>query len=204
MILDNDVLISLKNIDVSFKDRLVLSNFSLDIVKNKHVYISGKNGSGKTTLVKTMLGLVKPKKGCVEIAKNIKLAYLPEMSERVLHMPMLVKNFLSIYTKNSNLNAQEINSILSILDVNSYANSSIADISAGTLQKVLIARCFIVMPNLVVLDEPFNYIDEEAKQNLLKNVLLIAKNIGCSLVLIDHNIQASLLEGSFTNINLNH
>ncbi len=204
MSLNNDVLISLKNIDVSFKGKHVLSNFNLDILKNKHVYISGKNGSGKTTLVKAMLRLIKPNKGSVDFAKDVRLAYLPEMSERVLHIPMLVKNFLSIYTKNSKLSSEEIDLILSMLGVDLYINSSIADISAGTLQKVLIARCFIIMPNLVILDEPFNYIDEEAKQSLLKNVLLIAKSIECSLVLIDHNITADALEGNFTNINLNN
>ncbi len=199
---NKDILISVKNISVGFKEKQVLNDISFNVLKNRHICISGNNGSGKTTLVRSVLKLIKPQKGSVLHSKNLKVAYLPEISERLLHIPMLVKDFINIYSRQSRLSVTEIELILSAFGVDKCKNLSITDISAGMLQKVLIARCFVVTPNVVVLDEPFNYIDAEAKINLLQSILVLAEHIKCSIILIDHNVSLDLLQKDFTHIKL--
>ncbi|VTP69766.1 Zinc import ATP-binding protein ZnuC [Leclercia adecarboxylata] len=71
-------LVSLENISVSFGQRRVLSDVSLDLKPGKILTLLGPNGAGKSTLVRVVLGLVAPDSGLIKRDRQLRIGYVPQ------------------------------------------------------------------------------------------------------------------------------
>ena len=165
-----DTLISINNLSFNYNGNVILENINLDIKKGQNLAILGRNGGGKSTLIKLILGFLKPSSGNIKFFINKdKLGYLPQIREFDNTFPINIfdliisgltnkKNFLNKFSeldKSKTINLMKEFGILELKD------KHINEVSGGQLQRALIARAIISEPELIFLDEPESFLDQE-------------------------------------------
>jgi len=172
-----------------------LENVSLTIKENDFLGIIGPNGGGKTTLLKLLLGLIKPLEGKVTKGRGTKVAYVPQFSTFNKEFPIGVLDVVMMGTlergvkpfyKYSKADKVRVEKILDDIGIGSLRGRSIAELSGGQLQKVLIARALATEANVLILDEPTASLDAEAKGDIYE--LLKEINKRATIVLVSHDI----------------
>ena len=185
-------MIEIKNLNKRFGKREVLKDINLSVGVGKVTAIVGPNGSGKTTLIKTILGLVKPSSGIIEVdGENIKNNFI--YRKKIGYMPQIAK-----YPEN--LTANEL---LYLLKELREANDSITDelvksfnlsdemekpfknLSGGTKQKVSAVIAFTFNPKIYFLDEPTAGLDP-VSSSYFKDLVLKEKQKSKTIVLTSH------------------
>ncbi len=174
-------LVEINNISKNYGKKNVLNSIDFVINNDDKIYLSGINGSGKTTLLKIIAGIILPSKGKVLFNKKT-LFQTPELRKNIGYMTteimfyetLTVKDNLKMFAALFNL--ENINSIvkrtIERFELTSYQDSLISEISSGMKRKFQIAAATINSPKLLILDEPFNTLDEET---ILK-IIEILKN----------------------------
>lgn len=151
----------------------MLPKVSLDINAGDFIAISGSNGGGKTTLLRIILDLLKPSTGKVIYFNNnkqvsyISTGYLPQKNSIDSHFPMTVEQviesgLLSAFHRNfSQQDYEAVKLISDYLNIAELKNHVLDELSGGQVQRALVARALVARPQLLVLDEPFSYLDTE-------------------------------------------
>lgn len=196
-----EAIVKCKNISFSYnKQNQVLSDINFEIDKNDFVGLIGPNGGGKTTLLKIILGLLKPINGSVEIfGKSPKLArsrigYVPQYSQIDLNYPItawevVMFGFLGNKRIGSAFNLQEkqkATDILTSLKLFDIKDRTIGELSGGQRQRIMIARALVRDPELLILDEPTNNVDEESGRDLYELLADLNKNM--AIIIVSHDI----------------
>lgn len=193
----------LKDISFNYAERQVLSSFNLSIQKRDFIGITGASGKGKTTILNILLGFLETAKGEViinEIAlkkESIKvywpsIAYVRQQSF-FIHDTLLrnitleedghEKINLEYAIKASGLDAFIAQSPEG-LDKLIMENGK--NISGGQQQRIAIARALYKKADLILLDEPFNELDEASEISLLEHFRELAQQ-GKLIILVTHN-----------------
>ncbi len=205
--------IELKGLVKSFKDKTAVDIDSLHIADGEMVGLVGNNGAGKTTLFRLMLDLLKADNGYVELTfatddadPNNTLTVNPAMLEdwkqytgAYIDSGFLIEfltpeEYFDFIAKVSNISKEQLDNRL-----DEYAQfmggeimgqkKLIRDFSAGNKQKIGIVAALINQPQLLILDEPFNFLDPSS-QNILKQLLTnYNSRHGATILLSSHNLQ---------------
>ncbi len=138
----------------------------------------GDNGAGKSTLFKTFLGLVKPDSGEIFINGHIpssafsrsNVGYLPENPKfpGYLTARQLLLLTGNLYDMNDRDLRERIDGLLKMVGLHHWPTLKIKKFSKGLTQKVGLAQALISDPDLLILDEPFNGLDDKDKPELMK------------------------------------
>jgi len=194
-----NTLISLKNVSVQYDETTALEDVSLDIYHDDFLGIIGPNGGGKTTLVKAILGIT-PHSGEVVYSPTLSerghrlIGYLPQQSEFDRSFPITVvevvmsglqaeKGLLKRYTTDDRKRALEL---LKMAGIEEVAERQINEISGGQMQRALLCRAVILEPNILILDEPTNFVDNQFENELY--TLLKRLNERMAIVMVSHDI----------------
>ena len=181
--------ITFKNINISYdKSSMILEDVNFSIPENSYCAIIGENGAGKSTLIKLVAGLIKQSKGQVEHSFR-RIAYLPQNGNFNRNFPIAIEDILKmgkyVYPDNDySQKAQE--KALAEVKLNISSNRPISNLSGGQFQRVLFARILLQNPDLLLLDEPFNGIDEETVQDLA-NILTYLHSQGKTILIAIHD-----------------
>lgn len=140
-------------------------NFQLE--RNKKVALKGMNGVGKSTLLKTLLGIVKPFGGEVELGDYLEVGYFEQESSRDnYNTPME-----DVWTEFPGLSNFEVRQNLAKCGLsNEHITSQMRVLSGGEAAKVRLCKIMLKDINLLVLDEPTNHLDVDAKDELKKAI----------------------------------
>lgn len=123
--------------------------------------VQGPNGSGKTTLLRALLGNIKPKRGKIYWSPEVRrTSYLAQVPESDFHIPITLADVLAIST-DSTLDLPTISSF-GLLDEN-HLGLAWNRASGGERKRALLTRIFINDPSVLILDEPFNHLDESSR-----------------------------------------
>ncbi len=168
----NKVLV-FQEVYLRYDNEYILENVTFEIYEKEVIGIIGPNGAGKTTLVKLILGLITPSFGKVilfgknPVLSRSKVGYLAQFSTVNKDVPITCYEFVKLaYIDNYSRRVDKrVTEILEILDAYSFKDKLIYELSGGQLQRVLLARALVNDPEMLILDEPTNFIDEKAKQN---------------------------------------
>ena len=181
----NNVLLAVNGIHKNFGDRRVLDNISLRVDEGKIVTLRGPNGAGKTTLVRIALGLMEPDLGSVIQRKGLRIGYMPQKMHVEPTLPITVARFLRLADK---LTAAQIESTLSQLNILHLHDHQLAAISGGEMQRVLLARALLRLPQLLILDEPAQGVDLAGQAELYQLISKISKKNNCGVLMISHDL----------------
>jgi ABC-type multidrug transport system fused ATPase/permease subunit len=195
--------IQLKNIRFHYADQSVLNNFSCTIAKGDFAGITGVSGKGKTTMLNLLLGFLMPSKGevCINdqpVDQDEIKNYWPFISY-VRQQPFLIHDtILRNITLEEDAHDNEIlQQALKVSGLNEFIakfpegiNKVITEngknISGGQQQRIAIARALYKKADLVLLDEPFNELDEASTVLLLEYFRKISSS-GKIVVMITHD-----------------
>lgn len=146
----------------------ILKDVDFSIPVGSYCAVIGSNGSGKSTFLKLIAGLLKPLKGnLVHPFKAV--AYLPQNGSFNKTFPISVGDVLKMsryVNLNGTYNAQALQAALETVKLLISLDCPIQNLSGGQFQRVLFARLLLQDPDLLLLDEPFNGIDEETIHDL--------------------------------------
>lgn len=161
--------IILENVQKKIKNQVVLNDISFSLNKNKIYGFKGRNGSGKTMLFKAILGLIKIDSGNITVnGKKIrKDISFPQNTGFVIEYPGFVssysgfKNLKLLAMLNNIISDQEISNVLIQVGLKPNDNRPFKKYSLGMKQRLGIAQAIMENPELLILDEPTNALDEE-------------------------------------------
>ncbi len=196
-------MIKIEDLTVFYGEKQVLDNINLTLKEGKLNVIIGKNGSGKTTLLKSLANQIKFR-GKVFINKqNVKtlsriqrgqtVSYLPQItSSASITVEKLVSHGRYPYmTHNRVLNDEDRKIILNAMkntDVEHLRKQYINQLSGGERQRAFLAMILAQDTDVIILDEPCNFLDIDHQISILK-IIRCLKNSGKTIVLVLHDLQ---------------
>lgn len=183
--LDDDLLIDLKDVCVDLQERVILSSVDLQVKKGEILTLIGPNGAGKTTLLRVALGLLAPRTGKVVRRHGLKIGYVPQKLHPDRSFPMSVFRFLRLFSKDS---AEKIPEVLHEVGGEGLQQASLSTLSGGELQRVLLARALLRGPELLVLDEPVQGVDVHGQVELFQLITRIRDKRGCAVLMVSHDL----------------
>ncbi|MFK7880431.1 ATP-binding cassette domain-containing protein [Roseobacter sp.] len=178
-------LVHVENLSVRYGARTVLSGVSLNVAPGEIVTIVGPNGSGKTSLLRAIIGAVKPFKGRVERGSNVKTGYVPQKLHVDETLPITVARFLKLP---GGVTAVDIEQALSQAGVPNLSMAQLSQLSGGQFQRVLLARALIGKPDLLLLDEATQGLDQRGSASFYQQIEQVRKDTGCAVLMISHEL----------------
>lgn len=193
-------MITIENLKKSFGETLACNIETFTINDGDILGLVGNNGAGKTTLFRMLLDLLKPDEGQVGLdginpaqSEEWKASTGAYIDEGFLIDFLTPEEYFAFIGKITNMTQEQVNERLN--DFERLANGEIfgqkkliRNLSAGNKQKVGIISALFNCPKLVILDEPFNFLDPSS-QNVLKHVLTeYNKETGATILVSSHNL----------------
>lgn len=177
----------------------VLDNVSLRMESGKIYGFAGANGSGKTMLMRAICGLISLSEGQIVLDGKVlgKELSFPESVGALIENPGFIpyysayKNLKILADLRGDIGGEEIDAILTRMGLYDVKDDKVKTYSLGMKQKLGIAAAVMEEPRLLILDEPFNGLDEKSVA-LVKEIVLEKKKAGALVILSCHD--RSLLE----------
>ncbi|MEO6300181.1 MAG: metal ABC transporter ATP-binding protein [Paracoccaceae bacterium] len=194
------MLIEAKDISVTLGGAEVLSHVSVRLTAGEIVTILGPNGSGKSTLLRALLGIVPVSTGRVERAAGLRIGYVPQRLAIDASLPMTVRRFLSLPHRASDLDAA---AALLRVGLDGIGQRQMAGLSGGQFQRVLLARALLNKPQLLVLDEPTQGLDQPGEAGFYRLIAEVRQQTGAGILMVSHDLHV-VMAASDRVICLNH
>lgn len=183
--------LKIENAEIGYSERLI-SEVNLTLNLGEVCLLVGSNGAGKTTLMRSILGQQSSLKGNIFIEnRNIKsyssqeIAYQISMVFSKTSVPSYytLLDLVSLgkfiyypyYFELSQKDKNEVEEVIEKLDLVQYRKYLLSELSDGNLQKAFIGRCLVQNTQMIMLDEPTTFLDEENKVMILSLLRKIAK-----------------------------
>lgn len=191
-------MLHISQVNKSYENHRALTDVDLFVPKGVIFGLLGPNGAGKTTLIRIVNQIIEQDSGTVELdGKQLspedirKIGYLPE--ERGLYKKMKVWDQLIYFSRLKGLSENEakiqIKAWLEKLEIGSWRDKKIEDLSKGMAQKVQFIATVVHRPSLLILDEPFSGFDP-VNAELIKNEILELKQKGTTVILSTHRMES--------------
>ncbi len=178
-------LISVQSLSVRHGAVEVLRGVDLAISPAEIVTIVGPNGSGKSTLLRAMLGIQPATSGRVQRRADLRIGYVPQRLAIDRSLPMTARRFLSLPRRVSDAEAA---AALDRCGVGAVAGRQLVDLSGGQLQRVLFARALLGRPDLLVLDEPTQGLDQPGEAAFYQLIADIRDQTGAAVLMVSHDL----------------
>lgn len=186
--------IQIKNLTKQIDGETVLNRISLEIPKQSITGFVGRNGSGKTMLFRAVSGLITPTEGRILIdgkALGKDISYPPSMGLMIenigLWSYMTGFECLQMLAEIKNkIGKSEILHTLERVGLDPNSKKRVGKYSLGMRQRLVIAQAIMESPDLLILDEPTNSLDEDGVE-MLNQILLEERERGATVLLASHD-----------------
>jgi zinc transport system ATP-binding protein len=179
------VLITLQDVTVQYGAIPVLTGVNLKVAKGEIVTIVGPNGSGKSSLLRVLTGALKPKKGSRLHAVGLKMGYVPQKLSLDPTFPITVRRMLDIPKRIDHAEAARVSDLTGISQI---WDSQIANLSGGQLQRVMLARAIVGAPDVLLLDEPTQGLDQPGAAAFYQLIADLRDTMDCAVIMVSHDL----------------
>lgn len=186
--------IEVQNVVKRFRDQVVLKNVSISFEKGQIHGIVWRNGSGKTVLFKCICGLMHPEEGVILVnGKRVgRDVDMPEDIGAIIEAPGFLpnysgyKNLRFLANIRRKIGKEEILNVLKTVGLDPESRKHVGKYSLGMRQRLGIAQAIMEDPEILILDEPMNGLDNAGVQDI-RALLLELKAQGKTILLASHN-----------------
>ena len=193
-----DILLSAENVIKKYGDYTALDNANISVPKSSIYGLLGPNGAGKTTLMRIINQITAPDSGKVTFEgetlnkKHIKeIGYLPE--ERGLYKKMKVGEQALYLAQLKGMTYNEAIQKLRIwferLEISSWWNKKVEELSKGMAQKIQFVVTLIHQPKLLIFDEPFSGFDP-INASIIRDEIINLRNNGTTIIFSTHRMES--------------
>ncbi|QTK81129.1 Manganese transport system ATP-binding protein MntB [Agrobacterium tumefaciens] len=170
-----DPCLAFKNLTLGYAGRAAVHHLNGDIAKGSLTAVVGANGSGKSTLMKGIAGILKPLGGECRVSSDVSVAYLPQQSELDRSFPAQVRDLVALglwpqrglLGRHRGEDRAAMARAMEAVGLSGFERRSIDSLSGGQMQRALFARAMLQDAQLILLDEPFNAVDEKTVADLM-------------------------------------
>jgi len=178
-------LIAAENMTVRYSAEPVLRHVDFAIEPGEIVTIVGPNGSGKSTLLRALLGVLQPSEGRVVRKPGLRIGYVPQRLAIDASLPISVARFLSLPVRQD---AASIQRALDWVGATGVVDMALSALSGGQLQRVLLARALLADPEILILDEPTQGLDQPGAAAFYRLIETTRRDYGCAVLLVSHDL----------------
>lgn len=183
-------ILTVENLHVHYGEICAVRDVSFRAESGTAIAIIGRNGAGKSTLLKAVAGVVEGLSGKILWRerpldgrhRKQALAYLPQREEVDWDFPITVRGLaelglyprLGLWRKFRQAENQVVEAALEKMGISDLAGRRIGELSGGQQQRAFLARALVSQPEILLLDEPFAGLDQEASRNLSATIRSLA------------------------------
>ncbi len=178
-------LVDARNLAVRLGGQTVLHDVSLRVEPGEIVTIVGPNGSGKTSLLRAIIGAVPAQKGEVTLKPGLKIGYVPQRLHIDRTLPITVERFLRLTQA---VSRADCDAALKAAGVPDLSGRQMSQLSGGQFQRVLLARALITKPDVLLLDEATQGLDQPGSAAFYQQIERVSRETGCAILMISHEL----------------
>ena len=201
-----DVVLQLLNVESAYGPIKAIRGVSLKVRQGEIVTVLGSNGAGKTTILKTISGIIDPRKGSIEFQGNDitakdpayivqqGLSHVPEGREVFPLLSVRENLLMGAYTrKDRDGVARDMESVYSYFPILcERATQDAGLLSGGQQQMLAISRAIMAAPHLILLDEPSLGLSPKLTKEIFEIVVRINRERGTTILLVEQNANMAL------------
>lgn len=197
--------ISVSSLTKSFGEHNVLDGLDLVVPEGSLTAVLGPSGSGKTTLLRLLAGIEHADSGSIEIGAEVvddgsRRGFVPPKRRHIGYVPqegslfphLTVAKNISFGIRRATDRAQHVAELISVVGLDGLDHRYPHQLSGGQQQRVALARALAVKPLLVLLDEPFSWLDAGLRSSVRTDVRQILNETGTTTVLVTHDQDEAL------------
>lgn len=185
--------ITLKNVGKKFKNNIILSDVNMEFEEDKIYGIVGPNGSGKSVLLKMICGFYETSFGQIlfDGVDEIKKYGFPKNMRVMIENPMFLSdisgfdNLKLLADIQGKIDENRIIDTMKMVGLDPYDDKKFSSYSLGMKQKLNIAQVLMEDPKIIILDEPFNALDEKSSKEI-RRIFIDEKKKGKIIILATH------------------
>jgi len=186
--------IEVSNVSKVIKGRTVLQDINIHLEQGKVYGFVGHNGSGKSMLFRIICGLVKPSTGTVKIFEDVlhKDISFPKSASVILEKPGFLEHYSGFLNLKflaairNQINDDDVKAAIERVGLDPADHRPVKTYSLGMKQKLAIAQSIMEKPEIILLDEPMNGLDEDSVQKVY-DIIKDEKQRGATILLTSHN-----------------
>lgn len=196
--------LAVKNVTKTFNDFVAVNNVSFEVPDGSFFSILGPSGCGKTTLLRMIAGLTEPTRGTIAIRGQEMRGIPPNkrpvnlIFQHLALFPMMnvAENIAFGLRRRRENKAQiktKVEKALERVDLTGFGPKKIDQLSGGQKQRVAIARCLVLDPTVLLLDEPLGALDLKLREQMKVELKKLQAKIGTTFVYITHDQSEALV-----------
>jgi zinc transport system ATP-binding protein len=178
-------ILSTHGLTIQYEGNLALSDVDFELSRGEIVTIVGPNGSGKSTFLRAIIGAIAPAKGMVQKEAGLKIGYVPQKLSIDPTLPLTVERFMSLPVR---WNKSVINAALSKAGVEALGKRQLSALSGGQFQRVLLARALLNEPDVLILDEATQGLDQQGAASFYRQIEQVRQTLGCAVLMVSHEL----------------
>ncbi|MDY4254710.1 MAG: spermidine/putrescine ABC transporter ATP-binding protein [Oscillospiraceae bacterium] len=201
--MENNVIIDLRNISVSFDGETILDKLNLYIRNGEFITFLGPSGCGKTTTLRVIAGFLTPDEGDVVFDGKI-INGVPAHKRQVntifqryalfphLNVAENIAFGLKLKKMNKRQIEEKVSEMLALVNLKGFEKRNINSLSGGQQQRVAIARALAVNPKVLLLDEPLAALDLKLRKDMQVELKNIQQRLGITFIFVTHDQEEAL------------
>ena len=163
----------------------VLHGIDFRICDGEIVTIVGPNGSGKSSFLKAIIGTLPTSDGTLNRRNGLRIGYVPQSLSLDPTLPLSVRRFLNLPHRVSDEAAQDA---LDTAGCGAIGDRQMADLSGGQLQRVMLSRALLSRPELLILDEATQGLDQPGAAAFYQRIEDVRATQGCAVLMVSHDL----------------
>ena len=201
-------MLELKNVSMSFQDRRILDDVSLQVQRGEILVVIGPSGSGKSTLLRLMIGLLKPDSGQIWVdGREISRLDEEELNRIRRNMGMVFQysalfdsmtvgeNVAFGIRQHTKMPEEEILRVirrtLRMVGLAGRENAMPSQLSGGMKKRVSLARAIALNPKIVLYDEPTSGLDPVMSATINRLIMSTRRILGVTAVVVTHDMESA-------------
>ncbi|MFK7869603.1 MAG: metal ABC transporter ATP-binding protein [Roseobacter sp.] len=178
-------LISVKSLSIAYGANTVLRNVDLHVDPGEIVTIVGPNGSGKTSLLRAIIGAATPVSGSITVKPGVKIGYVPQKLHIDPTLPITVERFMRLTGKATKT---ACSAALDSAGASGLLKRQMSQLSGGQFQRVMLARALIDTPDVLLLDEATQGLDQRGSAAFYQQIEKVRRDTNCAVLMISHEL----------------